>query len=155
MVWCRRDKKVEGSAIMSDMRLICIDASVGIKWYNQEEVHAEYALKIRDAYAKREIDIIVPDLFFYEITNALRYNPEFGQKDVKMAIHELLDMQLMISKDYAFLEEATNIAFSHGITMYDSSYISLSQEKGCDLYTADEKMLSKVDLEFVKHVKDF
>ncbi|MBN2014688.1 MAG: type II toxin-antitoxin system VapC family toxin [Candidatus Altiarchaeota archaeon] len=137
------------------MRLICIDASVGVKWYNQKEQHSEYALKIRDSYARREIEIIVPDLFFYEIINALRYNPEFGQRDVKKAAHELLEMQLIVGKDYGFLESAADIAFSYGLTIYDSSYIALAQEKECELYTSDQKTLSKVDLGFVKHVKEF
>lgn len=140
---------------MSDMGIICVDASVGVKWYNQKEVHAEHALRIRESYARRDVDIVVPGLFFCEIANALRYNPEFGQKDVGIAVHELLEMQLMTNESYTFLEKAADMAFYYGITMYDSSYIALAHEKECDLYTADDKMLSKVDLEFVKHIEEF
>jgi predicted nucleic acid-binding protein len=135
--------------------VICIDASVGIKWYNQKEIHAEKALKIREEYINDEIDIAVPDIFFYEVINALRYNPEFRQKDIESAISSLKEMQLITVNHDLFLDKIPKIAFDYDITVYDASYVAMAKEKNQIFYTADEKLLKKVDLDFVKHLKEF
>jgi len=40
-------------------------------------------------YTKGEVDLIAPSLLFYEVANALRYNPRFGIKSALAAFEDL------------------------------------------------------------------
>ena len=43
-----------------------------------------------------------------------------------------------------------------GITIYDASYVALALIEEADLYTADEKLLTKTqDLKITKHLRNF
>ncbi|MHB8702276.1 MAG: type II toxin-antitoxin system VapC family toxin [Nitrososphaerales archaeon] len=47
-------------------------------------------------------------------------------------------------------------ALKYGLSVYDSSYLALSKTLDKELYTADEKMLSKVaGKERVAHLKEY
>lgn len=135
---------------------IVIDASVAIKWFTQEE-HKDKALLLRDSFIKEELDIIFPDLILYEISNALRYNPNFSQKDVKDSIGSILDMDITITTpSESILNEAIHIAFTKSITIYDAVYIALASELSCHFITADEKLYRKVkDLSFIFLLADY
>jgi len=137
-------------------KIVVLDASVVVKWYVAEEF-TNTALKIRDDYSKGIIDIWSTELLPFEVLNALRYNSELGRDQIrkagqslskfKLALHPILDGLLELS-----LENATK----YGLTVYDSSYMALSQAFDKKLYTADEKMLSKIsDKEHVIHLKDY
>ncbi len=50
-----------------------LDTSVVIKWFSQkDEDDLKKALKIRETYVDKICSIIVPELLFYEMANALR-----------------------------------------------------------------------------------
>jgi predicted nucleic acid-binding protein len=72
---------------------VVIDASVAIKWFTQEE-DRDKALEISNNFINEEIDIVIPDLTLYEISNALRYNSNFNSTDVKDAIESIADLDL-------------------------------------------------------------
>lgn len=134
---------------------IIVDASVAIKWFNVEE-YTDNALAIRDDYVAGKVHLITPYLIAYEVGNALRYNPDFGVEDVKFALKDLLDMQM----DLRFLDKtqceiATELAFNYAITIYDAAYLALTIIEKALLYTADDRLLTKVKLDEVKHIKDY
>ena len=58
-----------------------LDASVLIKCFSDEEF-TDIALKLRDDFFHRNTELFVHDLLLYEISNALRYNPNFDEIDV-------------------------------------------------------------------------
>jgi|SRR3989344_1563620 len=124
---------------------LVLDASVIIKWFTKEEKRKE-AIELRDKYTNEEIDIVVPDLILYEISNALRYNPNFDENDVKEALKSLLDIGItIITPTQEILEKSIDLAFSNNISIYDSIYISLAEIIGFNLITADEKLYNKVN----------
>jgi len=57
--------------------VIVADASVVVKWFVEED-YTDEALRLRDDYVERALEIASPDLLPYEVLNALRYNPSFG-----------------------------------------------------------------------------
>ena len=127
---------------------IVLDAYVIIKWFTKEE-NRDKAINIRDKYINEEIEIFVPDLILYEITNALRYNPNFDENDVKEALNSLFDLGItIITPTKEILEKAIDIAFSNNTSLYDSTYIALSEIIGFEFITADEKLYNKVKDEF-------
>ncbi len=78
-----------------EKRTLVLDASVIIKWFTQEEKR-EHAIEIRDKHINGEIEIVVPDLLLYEVSNALRFNPNFKEKDIKEAVQSLFDIEINI-----------------------------------------------------------
>ncbi len=66
-----------------------LDASVVIKWFSEEE-YTDIAVKLRDHFFKGYNELVVPDLLLYEVSNALRYNPNFDETDVVDAVNSLL-----------------------------------------------------------------
>ena len=121
-----------------------LDASVVVKWFVEEEGN-EIALLFREKFWEREIDIIVPDLLLYEISNALRYNPKFDENDVKNAIESIINMGIRILiPSLDILKKAIDIAFLYGITLYDAYYVALSDELKIPFVTADKKLFDKI-----------
>ena len=53
-------------------------------------------------------------------------------------------------------EKTIENAFKYGITVYDSSYLSLAELEGKTLYTADEKLLAKAkDAPWIRHISEY
>jgi predicted nucleic acid-binding protein len=51
--------------------VVVADAPVVVKWFVEEE-HTGDALRLRDDYVDRVVDVASPDLMPYEVLNALR-----------------------------------------------------------------------------------
>ena len=123
---------------------IVLDASVIVKWFTQEE-GKEKAVRIRNDFINNKIEIAVPDLIIYELSNALRFNPKFNQEDVKDAIESIstLDIDIIVPLQNT-IDKSITLSFEHNITIYDAFYVALASELGFDLVTADEKLYNKL-----------
>ena len=134
---------------------IVLDASVIVKWFNVEE-YSEVALEIKRLYVEGLIDIVAPELLFYEVGNALKYNPNFGEKDVKRALKALEDMQIELKALRGeLISETIKVAFRHGLTLYDASYVALANLSNTICYTVDEEVIERISKENVKHLREF
>ena len=131
------------------MRTYVLDTSVVIKWFSDyEEDDLDNALSLRDKILKDKCTIIVPDLIFYELANALRYNPRFTDKDVKDAVKSVIDIGFEVRElEEAVIARAVEIAFKYTVTVYDAYFLALSQLEKKNFITADYK--------FIKCIKGF
>ncbi len=107
---------------------------------------------MRDKFVNREINILCPDLILYELSNALRYNPNFDVDDVKLAINSILEMDLNIIVPLSStINRAIELSFEKDITLYDAFYIALAFDLDFVFITADKKLYNKAkDLGFVE-----
>jgi len=80
---------------MEKTPLIFLNTSVIIKWFTNEE-NTDRSIEYRDRHIDREIEIIEPDLLLNEISNALRYNPNFKEIDVMNALESIFDLGIEI-----------------------------------------------------------
>ena len=139
---------------MEEETLLILDASVAVKWFTMEPLR-DKALIIRDKYVNGELDLEAPSLLYYEVANALRYNPRFGIEEVKSAVRALEDLAITI---YDFKGElasrAVELAYRFGITVYDAAYVALAAIRNATLYTADKEVVMKVSSENVKHLSE-
>ena len=135
---------------------IVVDASVVVKWF-VEEKYSKEALIIRDSFTEGLIDIIAPSLLYFEVLNALKYSGAFGEDELKKVARILEDYQFTVYElRGAYAEKAVEIAMRKGITIHDASYVALALIEGVELYTADEKLLTKTqDMEMAKHLRNF
>jgi len=139
---------------MEEETLLILDASVAVKWFTMEPLR-DKALIIRDKYVNGELDLEAPSLLYYEVANALRYNPRFGIEEVRSAVRALEDLAITI---YDFKGElasrAVELAYRFGITVYDAAYVALAAMRNATLYTADKEVVVKVSSENVKHLSE-
>jgi predicted nucleic acid-binding protein len=119
-----------------------VDASVGLKWFLPEELtsNAERLL------AEKQ-ELLVPDLFFVEIGNALWKRvqrglmpPEEAQRIAETVPRFPLNSHP--SRDLA--EAALAIAINTGRTVYDSLYVALAVREEAPLVTADERLYNAI-----------
>jgi predicted nucleic acid-binding protein len=122
---------------------IVVDASVAFKWYVVED-GTGVAMDILDDYQKGIIDIASVSLMPFEVLNALRYAPDTSIIDLQKVAKSLDKLCLEIHHLEGELSlRAVENALRYGITVYDSSYLSLGEIEKMDVYTADEKLLAK------------
>ena len=130
------------------MKKYIIDTSVAVKWFSKFENDTENALKLRQQMLDGICSITVPDLLIYELANALKHNPNFTSKDVKVALDSIFNMGIEIREaDGLVIAHAIDIAFRFRVTVYDACFMALSQIEKIPFLTADYK--------FIEHVKGF
>ncbi len=116
-----------------------IDASVIIKWFVNEP-YSEKALELRDDHINGRILIVVPELAFLEVLNALRYK-EHDARALEQVNTDLWEIQLHVEKLNRFLlDKASQIALKYNLTLYDGLYAALANLFGAQLITADAKL---------------
>ena len=92
----------------------------------------------------------------YEVLNALKYAKLFKKDELIMVSKSLTLYGFRLYPLTGKLAERTvEIAMEKDITIYDASYVALAKEQKAKLYTADEKLIRKVNLDFVKHISEF
>ena len=133
-----------------------VDASVIVKWFVDEE-YSDKALLLERNYVEKNIDIIVPELLYYEVLNALKYSHHFGEDELKDVLRALVDYQFDTRNLSGEIGEKTiELAMRKGITVYDAAYVAIALSEKIYLWTADEKLIKKLeDLNIIKHIKEY
>jgi predicted nucleic acid-binding protein len=130
------------------MKRYVIDTSVAVKWFSKVENDTKKALQLRQQMLDGICSVTVPDLLIYELANALKHNPNFLSKDVKIALDSIFNMGMEIRKaDSLVLSHAIDIAFRFNVTVYDACFMALSKIEKMPFITSDYK--------FIEHVKGF
>ena len=131
-----------------------LDASVVTKWFVKEK-DTDKALEIREKYFQNEFDITVPDLIIYEVANALRYS-NFNSEEINKAISTLYSMNLfMIDPSEKIIGKSSEIATDNDITIYDATYVALSDYFSSRLITADKTLFDNTKSDYdVKFLPD-
>jgi predicted nucleic acid-binding protein len=135
--------------------VVVADASVVVKWFVEEEYSGD-ALRLRDDYADRIVDIASPDLMPYEVINALRYNPTFGENQLVETARAFEKFSLwLLPLEGELAERCVENALRYGVSIYDSAYLSLGIVKDIPVYTADQRLIDKVKHRFLRHISSY
>jgi predicted nucleic acid-binding protein len=120
---------------------LVLDASVGVKWFSAAgESYVPQARAIMQAHADGEVDLIVPDIFFHDICNALVYKKIIPLSLVEESLSTLFDLSLtVLNVNQKFLYAAARLARQAGITEYDACYAVAAVENHCPLVTANPR----------------
>ena len=131
------------------MKIVIVDASVGLKWlalFGQEEF-SDRAKSILDRRTAAEIVLLVPDLFWLEISSALckamRRN-KCASAEANQALVEMQQLPLRTVSSTKLINSAQEIAIQYGRSVYDSVYVALARESRSEFVTADEKLANAV-----------
>ncbi|MCZ7625358.1 MAG: type II toxin-antitoxin system VapC family toxin [Candidatus Methylomirabilis sp.] len=102
-------------------------------------------MEIRHRIVDAELDLIVPDLIFYELANVLRYQPQLGAEEAASALDSLETMDLDIRPfSYPLGKEAAQLAKAAGITVYDAHFIVFAEAFDRPVVTADRRCYARV-----------
>jgi predicted nucleic acid-binding protein len=117
---------------------LVIDASVAVKWFT-EEAGTSAAVRLRDSHIAGRVNLVAPDLLFYEVLNALRYKG-VAEDILKGYVQDLVDLQMdLIPPNQHLMEKTVLNSLRFDLTVYDAAYLTLAHLLGSKLVTADKK----------------
>lgn len=123
--------------------ILVLDSSVLVKWFKQEQ-GTEKALQIREAYINEEIEVAIPDLVYYELSNVLRYDESLNKKQVQKAIQSLRGMEFQVIAPFEeYNDDMIEESIQKDITIYDSAFYTLSKLLDAEMITSDQELASK------------
>jgi predicted nucleic acid-binding protein len=137
--------------------MICVDASVAVKWIVEEE-HTDRALALYFDASRADEVIVVPSLLPIEVTNILRkkMRQEGLTRERATALLDLfLNFSIAIYNPVGLYRQALVLADTYSLpAIYDAHYLALAQRLDCDLWTDDRK-LTQINLPFVRRIGDY
>jgi len=123
---------------------LVIDASTATKWFVEEE-NMEKAAALRDAHLERRVTLTAPDLLVYDVANALNYNPKVSENNLKASIRSLLEFELdLVPPTVEYSSHTAETARKFSISVYDASYVALSDMIATNLVSADRRLYEKL-----------
>jgi predicted nucleic acid-binding protein len=123
---------------------LVIDASIGIKAILPEQDSAK-ALQLRDDFRKGIHQLFAPNLYFLEVGNVLVMAARTGKfpvADLPFTYSELIRYQPIICPSTSLFPRAFAIASQIRVSLYDATYLALSEEERCPLLTNDQKLIT-------------
>jgi predicted nucleic acid-binding protein len=127
--------------------LICVDASVAAKWVLTEDDRDRALDLYNRSYAAGEL-LIAPPFLPIEVTNAIWRRVVQGLIDRVEASERLslfLGFEVRLTTPPGLYQTALYLAHDFARpAVYDMHYVALAQIAGCELWTADQRLLNAV-----------
>lgn len=124
---------------MARCREIVLDSSVAVKWFSTEPKSND-ALKLLDSHVQRSIALTASEILFCEVSNALRYKPDYDTQKWKTALTQLFNLSLnSICLTGELAIRAGEIAYDGKVTFYDALPVAIAEKRKTICITADEE----------------
>ena len=127
-----------------------LDSSVAFKWHVRE-ADTDKVLFLRDDFARGVCELIAPDVLPVEVAHALtRAERQRRITPTEGAVH-LRDMFALLPDLHPhlpLLPRAYTISSTARQGVYDCLYVALAEREGCQLVTADDKMVKNLQALF-------
>ena len=97
--------------------------------------------KVFMKYAQGKVFFFAPSILPFEVINGLRsavISKRIDKKSANNLINDFLNVKIDLQK--INFKNALAISFKNNCSIYDASYITLSQDKNLPLLTLDEKL---------------
>lgn len=124
--------------------IVTPDASVLLKWVlpGENERDTDEALALRDEALAGRLELVVPQLWIYEVGNTLarRFSDEAGELLAALADFGFTEARL----DARWRSRAVSLSVTYGVAFYDAAYHAVALALGGVFVTADERYLRRV-----------
>jgi predicted nucleic acid-binding protein len=137
-----------------------LDACVVVKWVLPGEPYEENALRLKENYLSGIDTVRAPSLMVHEVANSLWKaikQRRITQEDAHEALKTLDNLNISLHElNWSEISTVLTIASKTDLTIYDASYLFLSEKMQAQVITADDKMYQKAKGQFkVLHLKDY
>ena len=123
--------------------IVTPDASVLLKWVlpGDDEQDTDVALELRDQAVAGTLDLVVPQLWIYELGNTLarRFPDDADELLASLADFGLAEARL----DAKWRMRAVSLAVTYGVAFYDAAYHAVALNRGGVFVTADERYVRR------------
>lgn len=141
------------------MKRVVIDASVVLKWYLADEEYGQKAIGLLEKYISNELDFLAPSLLEYEVMNGLVIAQKRGRVDkekIVAAIDGFINLEIKLKNISSSYTNVLHYCTVYTCSVYDASYLAVSEKEGISLITADERLyhMVKKDLKWIKWIGD-
>lgn len=126
------------------MSLFVLDSSVAVSWVIPEAA-TDPAIALRESVSSGRHDIIAPETFASEVAHALTKAERrkiIPEGDALKHLMDILESGPILVPFLSLLSRAVEISSATRIAVGDCLFIALSEERGCDLITADLRLLN-------------
>jgi predicted nucleic acid-binding protein len=123
-----------------------LDSAVALKWV-LPEIHSATAKKLRDDFENQIHALIARDVFAVEVSHALVRAERKKIVPIGQAAALLVDVMKSAPALFSYLpllSRATDIASRMRCGVYDCLYVALAEREGCELVTADDKLVKNL-----------
>ncbi|MGE0135681.1 MAG: type II toxin-antitoxin system VapC family toxin [Dehalococcoidia bacterium] len=140
-------------------RRVVVDASVALKWQLPDEDFIAQAAALRDDYlVRREVALVAPSLFLYEVTNAIGMAAKRARVSADVADEALAN--LVAANIELFPPEPARmlrLCRRFSIAAYDAAYVALALQLRADLWTGDRPLYeaARGELASVRWIGDY
>jgi predicted nucleic acid-binding protein len=127
-----------------------LDSCVGIKWLIPE-VDSASALRVRTDFVAGRLNLIVPDIYPVEVAHSLTRAERRGRITLAQGLAHFQDVMATLPPLYPHiphLPRAYDLASQFRIGVYDCLYVALAEREGCELVTADDKLVRTLGPQF-------
>ena len=146
---------------MSPAQAVCVDASLAVK-VMVTEPDSDTADALFAAWANEGKQLIAPAFFAVETDSILRQKvvlrKELTPEQVEAAFAKLQTLPIQQMTVLGQRQRAWEMATAYGFaTVYDATYLALAELRGCEFWTADERLFHQVKdtLPFVKWLRNY
>ncbi len=127
-----------------------LDSCVALKWVLPETDSAK-ALRLRANFLAGIHDLITPDIFSVEVGHALTKAERRKTLSVGLASIYAAEIFTTIPHLHSYLpllRKAISISSAARIAVYDCLYVALAERQGCELITADDRLVRNLGQQF-------
>ena len=127
-----------------------LDSSVAFKWL-VPELNTDKALRLLDDYQKAIHDLLSPDILPVETTHALTRAERQGRVTPAQGNQLFIDLMDQVPTLHSYLPllpRAFAISSALRVGVYDCIYVALAEQEGCELVTADDRLVNNVQKQF-------
>ena len=140
-------------------RRSAVDASVVIKRFLNEQLSERATALLAAAADPERLALHAPDLLYVECMNVLWKHVRRGALDRSLArehVWSAATLRIALTSTKELAPETLALAIEHDISAYDASYVALARSLGCELITADQRLVNKLSppLRFVRWLGD-
>jgi predicted nucleic acid-binding protein len=128
-----------------------LDASVALKWV-LPEADSDKAIRLRDDFRNAALEFLAPDVFPAEVGHTLAraerrkiITPPLGS----VFLADVLSTPPQLFPSYpGLITRAFAIASQRRAGVYDCLYVALAEREGCELITADDRLVKNLQPHF-------
>jgi len=120
-----------------------LDSNISLKWV-LPETDSDRALRLRADYQNQLLDLLAPDVLPVEVAHALAKAERRGvipPGNADRLLTNILSTPPAFHPYLPLLRRALGIASLARIGVYDCLYVALAEREGCQLVTADDRLV--------------